>query len=158
MKKSNKLFTVIAILIMILSVTGCGNNEQKEETNKSKSYVMYENGEKYTYKELEEKSKENAAAFKEKYCNVPATIVAELTKITDYKTKYGDTTFLEIWLEGSDSWSNYTAEIDYDRYKDLIMDLKTGDYLKLTTDKVGCTFYTDFSRIELVNPDVEVVK
>lgn len=156
-----KVLLSFLVLIALFMVTGCGNSEKKEDnkgSNEKKNYVMYENGDKYTFEELQAKSKENAVAFKEKYCNVPGTIVAKLTKITNYKYNYGSTTLLEIWLEGSDSWSNYTAKIDYDKYKDLIMDIKTGDYLKLTTDNIGCTFYTDFSRIEVSNPTVELVK
>ncbi len=159
MKK--RLLLSFLMLVALFIISGCGNDEKKEdskEPEKKQSYVMYENGEKYTFEELKNKAKENSVAFKEKYCNVKGTIVAELTKITNYQYNTGSTTLLEIWLEGSDSWSNYTAKIDYNKYKDLIMNLKTGDYLKLTTDNIGCTFYTDFSRIEVVNPTVELVK
>ena len=156
-----KILLSFFVLIALFLLSGCGNSEKKadnKENEKKQSYVMYSNGEKYTFDELEAKSKENSVAFKEKYCNVPGTIVAELTKITTHKYNAGSITLLEIWLEGADSWSNYTAKIDYDKYKDLIMDLKTGDYLELTTEKIGCTFYTDFSRIEVYDPLVELAK
>lgn len=151
MKKNKKIILSLFVLLCVFTITGCGSN-------KGKSYVMYEDGKKYTFEELEKISKENSISFKEKYCNVPGIIVAEVTKIKDYITQENGIKLLEIWLEGTDSWSNYVAKIDYDKYKDLIANLKTGDYLELTTNSIHCTFYTDFARIEVVNPNVEIVK
>ncbi len=145
MKK--KILSVLLIGVMVIGLTGCGKFKE--------NYIEYDNGKRYTMEQIGKISRDNPIAFREKYCQMSATIVAKVTGISnETENDPNGNVYLEVYL------GTTKAEFDYNLYKVLLSTIKKGDILKLSTSSISCRIsnQNEFSGFVITNPTVERVE